>query len=76
MFLLNLLLKHPAPCLPALAVNGPTTAGGRLPPFEWRGEAAETVAHIGQPARFDYEFELMTPADELWGGATASAAVS
>ncbi|GAB4819731.1 hypothetical protein N2152v2_006777 [Parachlorella kessleri] len=60
----------------AYAVNGPTTAGGRLPPFEWKGEAAERVAHIGQPARFDYDFELMTPTDELWGGGTASAAVS
>ncbi len=53
-------------------MNGPTTAGGKLPPFEWKGEAAERVAHIGQPKRFDYQFELMTADDEAWGGNAAA----
>jgi hypothetical protein len=54
------------------AVNGPTTAGGKLPPFEWRGKVAERVAHIGQPDRFDYRFELMTANEEAWGGEGAA----
>jgi len=52
------------------AVNGPTTGGGVLPPFEWDrvpvapggGSAKESEPlHLGQPHRFDFKFETMSP---------------
>lgn len=66
------LLPAPFCTLHPLAVNGPTTAGGRLPPFEWKGEMAQRVQHIGQPRKFDYDFELMTPDDSQWGSGGAA----
>lgn len=56
----------------AFAVNGPTTAGGALPAFQWRGSSAEGTAHMGQPQRYDYRFELMTKADDAWGASPAA----
>ena len=57
-------------CLgPALAaVVGPTTDGGRLPPFDWseHKHLASQTQHIGQPSRFDFAFELLTPDDSRW----------
>lgn len=41
-------------------INGPTTAGGTLPPFKWTSEFAGD-AHVGQPTEFDYTFEEVTP---------------
>lgn len=66
------LLPAPFCTLHPLAVNGPTTADGRLPPFEWKGEMAQGVQHIGQPRKFDYDFELMTPDDSHWGAGGAA----
>ena len=66
----HLIPPRPAPsarsALPA--VNGPSTAGGALPAFDWASWGGPPVAHLGQPQRFDNRFELMTPEDELWGG--------
>lgn len=45
----------------AEVVNGPTTAGGTLPPFAWT--AAFPELHVGQPTEFDFSFETMVPAD-------------
>jgi hypothetical protein len=41
-------------------LNGPTTAGGTLPPFSWT--PAFTDAHVGQPATYDFAFESYTSA--------------
>ena len=38
-------------------VNGPTTAGGTLPPFSWTPKFTE--AHEGQPTEYDFSFEPM-----------------
>lgn len=47
----------------ALGVVGPTTDGGRLRPFDWRGASGPAAAtpHAGQPRRFHYHFELLAP---------------
>lgn len=42
------------------AINGPTTAGGTLPPFKWSPQF-ENVAHEGQPDEFDFVFEDVYP---------------
>lgn len=44
------------------AVNGPTHV--QQPVYEWI-KRWENVTHDGQPTRFDYEYQLMTPADPI-----------
>ncbi|KAI8474290.1 MAG: phospholipase B-like protein [Monoraphidium minutum] len=46
--------------LEAEVVNGPTAQG--QPPFEWSGRWAN-VEHRGMPDRFDFNFEVQSPAD-------------
>ena len=41
-------------------INGPTTAGGTLPPFQWTSKFPD--AHEGQPEEYDFVFETMLPA--------------
>lgn len=43
----------------ASVINGPTTAGGTLPPFKWTPQFASTP-HVGEPDEFDFAFEDMT----------------
>ena len=43
----------------ASVINGPTTAGGTLPPFKWTSQFASTP-HVGEPEEFDFAFEDMT----------------
>jgi len=44
----------------AYAVNGPTTAGGTLPPFSWTGGFASDP-HEGMPTTYNFTFELTQP---------------
>jgi hypothetical protein len=37
-------------------INGPTTAGGTLPPFVWTSNF--TDSHVGQPVKYDFDFEV------------------
>lgn len=43
----------------ASVINGPTTAGGTLPPFKWTAQF-ESTSHIGEPEEYDFVFEDMT----------------
>lgn len=43
----------------AYAVNGPTTAGGTLPPFSWAQFPADKV--VGLPQVYNFEWDAMTP---------------
>ena len=42
------------------AISGPTQSSD-LPAFEWT--ETFTQPHMGTPQRYDFEFELMKPAD-------------
>ena len=65
---------HLALEMQAEAVNGPTRgAEGALPPFSWAdvgGARGEEPLHIGQPARFDFQFERMAP--DPWAAGLAA----
>jgi len=43
-----------------VAINGPTTNGGTLPPFSWT--EFENDSHVGLPTTYDFVFEPQTPA--------------
>jgi hypothetical protein len=44
----------------AWIVNGPTTNGGKLPPFAW--SAFPTTPHAGLPPVYDFSLTLVAPA--------------
>lgn len=43
----------------ALAVSGPTTAEGTLPPFDW--SAFPKTPHAGLPQTYNFDWDVMTP---------------
>ncbi|GFH13007.1 phospholipase B-like [Haematococcus lacustris] len=46
--------------LEAEVVNGPTVTPD-LPPFTWEGRWQNALLHLGQPQRFNFTWERMTP---------------
>jgi hypothetical protein len=45
----------------AHVINGPTTAGGTLPPFQWAGSGLSGTEHLGLPPRFNFSYVQVKP---------------